>query len=96
MEITLDTVRRIAQLAKLDLSESEATKMQEDLSRILDWMDILNELNTNEVEPLVHISDEVDVLREDEVAHTLSREKGLENAPKTDGEFFQVPKVINY
>ncbi len=84
----------MAHLSRLDLSEQESTKMVGDLSKILNWMDQLKELDTTNVQPLTHMSEAVNVFREDVVKNELSREKGLRNAPSQDGEYFQVPKVI--
>ncbi|CAH0997187.1 Glutamyl-tRNA(Gln) amidotransferase subunit C [Emticicia aquatica] len=94
MKIDQKTVKNIAHLARLELSEQEEVKMVEDLSKILNWMDQLKELDTTNVEPLTHMSEEVNVFREDVAKNELSREKGLKNAPSQNGEYFQVPKVI--
>jgi aspartyl-tRNA(Asn)/glutamyl-tRNA(Gln) amidotransferase subunit C len=94
MKIEQQTVKKIAHLARLELSEQEEVKMVEDLSKILDWMDQLKELDTTAVEPLTHMSEEVNVFREDVAKNQLTREQGLKNAPKQDGEYFLVPKVI--
>jgi len=94
MKIEQQTVKKIAHLARLELSEQEEVKMVEDLSKILDWMDQLKELDTSAVEPLTHMSEEVNVFREDIAKNQLTREQGLKNAPKQDGEYFLVPKVI--
>jgi aspartyl-tRNA(Asn)/glutamyl-tRNA(Gln) amidotransferase subunit C len=94
MKIDQKTVKNIAHLARLELSEQEEVKMVEDLSKILNWMDQLKELDTTNVEPLTHMSEEVNVFREDVGKNELSREKGLKNAPSQNGEYFQVPKVI--
>ena len=94
MKIDQKTVEKMAHLARLELSEQEGVRMVEDLSKILNWMDQLKELDTTNVLPLTHMSEEVNVFREDIVKNELSREKGLRNAPSQDGEHFQVPKVI--
>lgn len=94
MKIEQQTVKKIAHLARLELSEQEEVKMVEDLSKILDWMDQLKELDTTAVEPLTHMSEEINVFREDVAKNQLTREQGLKNAPKQDGEYFLVPKVI--
>ncbi len=94
MKIDQKTVKNIAHLARLELSEQEEVKMVDDLSKILNWMDQLKELDTTNVAPLTHMSEEVNVFREDIVKDELSREKGLKNAPSQDGIYFQVPKVI--
>ena len=94
MKIDKKTVEKMAHLARLELSEQEEGKMVEDLSKILNWMDQLKELDTSNVQPLTHMSEEVNVFREDVVKNELAREKGLKNAPSQNGEYFQVPKVI--
>lgn len=94
MKIDQKTVQNMAHLARLELSEQEQVKMVDDLSKILNWMDQLKELDTTNVEPMTHMSEEVNVFREDIVKNELSREKGLRNAPSQNGEYFQVPKVI--
>jgi aspartyl-tRNA(Asn)/glutamyl-tRNA(Gln) amidotransferase subunit C len=94
MKIDQNTVKNIAHLARLELAEQEETKMVTDLSKILDWMDQLAELDTTNVEPLTHMSEEVNVFREDNAKNRLSREEGLFNAPSKTAEYFRVPKVI--
>jgi aspartyl-tRNA(Asn)/glutamyl-tRNA(Gln) amidotransferase subunit C len=54
----------------------------------------LDELDTSNIEPLIYMSDEVNVLREDEVKHEITKDEGLKNAPKHDSDYFKVPKVI--
>jgi len=66
----------------------------QDLNKILNWVDQLRELDTESVEPLIHMSEEVNVLREDEVRNTISHEQALLNAPKKDSDYFRVPKVL--
>ncbi len=83
----------MAHLARLEVENME--KMQEDMSRILDFMDKLNELDTDQVAPLIYLNDEVNVTRPDETGEELSREDALKNAPDTDGTFFKVAKVID-
>ncbi|MCH5597122.1 Asp-tRNA(Asn)/Glu-tRNA(Gln) amidotransferase subunit GatC [Niabella ginsengisoli] len=61
---------------------------------MIGFVEKLNELDLGEVEPLMHMSDEINVLREDEIKGSASREDALKNAPETDGQFFLVPKVI--
>ena len=66
-----------------------------DMNKILGFMDKLNEIDTTGVEPLVYMTNEVNVLREDEVIQDITHEEALLNAPKTDGEYFLVSKVID-
>ena len=94
MKITKETVEKIAHLARLDINPTEAAAMQTDLTKILNWMEQLNEVDTEGIEPLTHMSSEVNVLRKDEAKNTLSREAGLKNAPEQTEEYFTVPKVV--
>jgi aspartyl-tRNA(Asn)/glutamyl-tRNA(Gln) amidotransferase subunit C len=95
MSVSAEEVRRVAALARLRLSDEEVESMQGQMSRILDYMDKLNEVDTSGVQPMAHVLDLVNVLREDRVEQRISREEGLKNAPDTDGTFFRVPRVID-
>jgi aspartyl-tRNA(Asn)/glutamyl-tRNA(Gln) amidotransferase subunit C len=94
MEVTKELVEKLAHLARLNFTEDEKTEIREDLSKMIDFVDKLNEVDTTGVEPMIHMSREVNILREDKVAGSVSRENALKNAPATTGEFFTVPKVI--
>ncbi len=94
MKIDNILVDRLAELSKLEFDESSKETMKQDLQKIFDMMDKLNELNVDGVEPLIYMSDEVNVLRPDEVKGQVSKEEALLNAPQHDSDFFKVPKVI--
>lgn len=94
MAISREEVRHIAKLARLEFTEEEEEVLAGDMSRILDYMDMLNELDTSEVEPMTHVLDLAHVVRTDSVEKRISQEDALKNAPDTDGEYFRVPKVI--
>ena len=94
MNIDIQTIRKLAHLARLEFDETKEQEMQQDLNKILDWMDKLRELDTSAVEPLTHMSEEVNVLREDVAFNAISHEEGLRNAPKKDSDYFRVPKVL--
>ena len=89
-----EQVRQIAHLARVQLNESEVEEFSEQLSDILTYVDQLNELDTSKVEPTTHPLRMSNVFRADEVGKSLSNEAALANAPKTHGEFFAVPKVL--
>lgn len=95
MKVDKDTIKKIAHLARLEFEEKEADKMTENFNKILDWMDKLNEVNTDQVQPLIHMSEEVNVLREDVVHNALTHEEALANAPKKDSNYFRVPKFLD-
>ena len=94
MKIDKETVEKIAHLARLELTEIEKEKSIEELSEILNFMDKLNELNTDGVEPLIYMNDAVNVLRPDEVIQEMTRAEALQNAPLKDEEYIKVSKVI--
>jgi len=95
MKITRELLDKIAHLARLELSEKDAEKMMHDMTAIVDWMEKLNEVNTDGIEPLTSMSHEVNVLREDEVKNQLDHESVLKNAPQKDLDYFHVPKVLD-
>ncbi len=94
MKITSEEVRHVATLARLDLSRDEQERLAGELDRILEYMDKLNELDTDGVEPLSHAVDVVNVLRPDRVVNQPRTEDLLRNAPARDDDFLSVPKII--
>jgi aspartyl-tRNA(Asn)/glutamyl-tRNA(Gln) amidotransferase subunit C len=94
MIINDETVDKIAHLARLELSNQEKQDMKKDMTRILDFMDKLNEIDTSGVKPLVYMTGEVNVLREDVIKQEITHEEALMNAPKHDKDYFLVAKVI--
>ena len=95
MSVSVDEVQRIASLARLRFSESEEKELAGQMSRILDYMEKLNELDTSGVPAMSHVLDLKNVFRDDEVSSRISREEALKNAPDADGTYFRVPKVID-
>jgi aspartyl-tRNA(Asn)/glutamyl-tRNA(Gln) amidotransferase subunit C len=89
-----ELVRHVARLARLALDEAHVEKYTSQLGSILGYVAKIREADVTDVEPMAHAAPLSNVLREDEVGPTLSREKALANAPDTDGPFFKVPKVI--
>lgn len=94
MSVSIDEVRHIARLARLSFDEDEEHKLAEEMSRILSYMETLNELNTDAIPPMAHVLDATNVYRKDEKTARISHEEAFLNAPDHDGEFFRVPKVI--
>jgi aspartyl-tRNA(Asn)/glutamyl-tRNA(Gln) amidotransferase subunit C len=94
MEINDEMVDKLAHLARLKFKEEEKGEIKNDLQRMIEFVEKLNELDLDDVKPLLHMSDEINVLREDEVNGSISREDALKNAPLHDEQFFKVPKVI--
>jgi aspartyl-tRNA(Asn)/glutamyl-tRNA(Gln) amidotransferase subunit C len=102
-KVTIDDVRRVAELASLELTPDEEPKMQRDLSAILEYIAQLNELDTADIPPMAQVGQMLgdnepdmngDLLRTDIVRPSLSRASVVASAPDTDGRFFKVPKVI--
>lgn len=94
MKVDKDTLEKIAHLARLNFDENEEQSMLESMSDILTWVEKLNELDTEGVEPLTHMASEVNSLREDKLGEHLSHENALKNAPKKDADYIRVPKVM--
>ncbi|HRI60140.1 MAG TPA: Asp-tRNA(Asn)/Glu-tRNA(Gln) amidotransferase subunit GatC [Saprospiraceae bacterium] len=94
MQIDTALISRLEKLARLQLGDAERAKLTGDLQHILDMVDKLRELDTTGVAPLVYLNEAADALRDDETANQLSQSEVLQNAPKHDGQFFRVPKVI--
>jgi aspartyl-tRNA(Asn)/glutamyl-tRNA(Gln) amidotransferase subunit C len=95
MTITGTLISRLEHLARLELSDAERQSLQTDLNNILTMVEKLQELDTDEVVPLVYLNEDVNVWREDKVQNQVEHEDALRNAPQQDGTFFMVPKVIN-
>ncbi len=94
MEIDAKMVEYVAELSKLRLSEDEKVLMQQDLTRVLQYMDILNSLDTSAVQPLTHVSGVENVLREDVAAESFGRDKILQNAIAVEDGCFKVPQTV--
>jgi aspartyl-tRNA(Asn)/glutamyl-tRNA(Gln) amidotransferase subunit C len=94
MEVNDQLVEKLAKLARLQFNEEEKAEIKKDLQQMIGFVEKLNELDLTGVEPLMHITDEKNVIREDEIKASITREEGLKNAPDHDERFFKVPKVI--
>ncbi|HUV67930.1 MAG TPA: Asp-tRNA(Asn)/Glu-tRNA(Gln) amidotransferase subunit GatC [Sedimentisphaerales bacterium] len=88
-------VRKVAKLSRLELTEAEVQEFTGQLSAILGYVEKMNELDTDGIEPLAHCLPVSNVLREDCVTESLGTEKTLANAPQRDGDFFKVPKILD-
>ena len=94
MKLSNDTITKIAHLSRLEVNDAEKETLLKDMNNILSFMEKLNELNTEGVEPLIYLTDEVNVLREDEIKQEITVKEALQNAPKQDGKYFQVARMI--
>ena len=93
-KIDQSQVKKVAKLSRLELTGEEVDEFAGQLSAILGYMAKMNELNTDNVEPLAHCLPITNVLRKDQIKESLGTEKALANAPQRDGEFFKVPKIL--
>ena len=94
MPITLKDVEYVAKLAKLQLTEEEKVTFQPELDKIVEYMDQLNEVDTENVPVTSHVIPLQNILREDKVLPSLSADQALANAPKSEDGFLRVPRVI--
>jgi aspartyl-tRNA(Asn)/glutamyl-tRNA(Gln) amidotransferase subunit C len=94
MRLSTEEVEHIALLSRLQLSDAERERAQNELSQILGYFEALSKLNTEGVEPTMHALPVQNVLRRDEVRPGLSRDQALQNAPESADGMFQVPRVV--
>lgn len=94
MSVSEKEVRYVAGLARLQLSNEEVKSIAGDMNKILGYMDLLNELDTSDIEPLEHVIEMDTRLRKDISKTPLSHQDALKNAPDADSDYFRVPKVI--
>ena len=94
MKIDNSIIDKLTDLSKLEFDAKSKEEIQKDLTRILTFVEKLNELNTDDLEPLIYMTDEVNVLREDEVKQVITQKEALLNGPKKDSDYFKMPKVL--
>ena len=95
MKIDKATVERVAVLARLSFTEEEKEKLREDMSKILTMCEKLDEVDTEGIEPLIFLTDEVNSFRDDIPQAPVTKEQALKNAPQKDSDYFKVPKVLD-
>ncbi|MDC0453260.1 Asp-tRNA(Asn)/Glu-tRNA(Gln) amidotransferase subunit GatC [Alphaproteobacteria bacterium] len=94
MKLDINTINKIAKLARIKLSEEEARDLLKDMSSILDWVEQLNEVNTDTIEPLTNISSSILPKRKDDSKDVNSSDEILQNSPDKLEGYFAVPKVV--
>jgi aspartyl-tRNA(Asn)/glutamyl-tRNA(Gln) amidotransferase subunit C len=94
IKVTDDLVDKLAHLARLEFENEAKEEIKKDMQQILEFVEKLNELNTDDVAPLVYMNSETNKLREDVALQTVSHKEALMNAPKHDTDYFKVPKVV--
>jgi len=95
MKITDETVAHIAHLSRLEFKGSDKEAIKNDMEKIIGFMDKLSEVPTENIEPLIFMSTEVNRLRDDIPMVTLTHEEAMKNAPKRDSDYFRIPKVLD-
>lgn len=94
-KIDQEHVKKVAKLARLELTDAEVEEFSGQLSEVLDYVEKMNELDTRDVEPLAHCLPVSNVFREDLIRPSLGSDKAMANAPDNDGDFFKVPKILD-
>lgn len=94
MEITDEIIDHIAHLARLEFNGEEKVNIKNDLTNIIGFIDQLNTINTDGVEPLIFMSEAINVLREDKYVHSITQAEALKNAPNADSDYFKIAKVL--
>ena len=95
MKVNNKLVEHLAHLSRLDFDDDSNEKMKFDFEKMLDFVAKLEEVDTDNVEPLSYMSSELNVLREDKVDQVLTQEQALKNAPVNDTDYIRIPKVID-
>ena len=94
-KIDSEQVRKTAKLARLELTDAEVDQFSGQLNAVLEYVEKMNELDTDNVEPLAHCLPVSNCFREDVIVESLGSERTLANAPQRDGQFFKVPKILD-
>lgn len=92
MSISLEQIKHLAHLSRLEFSEEELKEVQGDMGKILDFVAQIDALDLSGIEPLTQMSDSVNVMREDQTKGMIQKEEALRNAPDANSDYFRVPK----
>jgi len=95
VKINKEVIAKLSSLSKLKFNKEETELISEDLSKMVNFINQLNELETDGIEPLIHMNEEINNWREDKVGEVLSQEKALTNSPVQDSTYFKIPKVLD-
>ena len=94
MKINQNVISKLARLSKLKFNEDEMKLISNDLSKMLEFINQLQDLDTEGTDPLIHVNEEINNWREDQVQGMISQEEALSNSPVKDGTYFKLPKVL--
>lgn len=95
MKINHKVISKLARLSKLKFNEDEMKLISNDLSKMLEFINQLQDLDTEGIDPLIHVNEEINNWREDQVQGMISQEEALSNSPVKDGTYFKLPKVLD-
>ncbi len=95
MKIDIKTIEKLASLSKLNFSEEELDLISKDMSKMVDFINQLDEIDTEGVEPLIHVNEGFNNWREDEIREMLDQKEALSNSPIKDSTYFKLPKVLD-
>ncbi|MBD01244.1 MAG: Asp-tRNA(Asn)/Glu-tRNA(Gln) amidotransferase GatCAB subunit C [Crocinitomicaceae bacterium] len=95
MKVNKELIAKLSNLSKLKFNKEETELISEDLSKMVDFINQLNELETDGIEPLIHMNEEINNWREDKLGEVLSQEEALSNSPVQDSTYFKLPKVLD-
>ena len=95
MKVNEQLIGHLSHLSRLQFDEQAGQEMVHDLNRILGFVEKLEEVNTEGVEPLIYMTDETNILRDDAVLQTITQDEALKNAPRKDSDYFRVPRCID-
>ncbi|HWL08291.1 MAG TPA: Asp-tRNA(Asn)/Glu-tRNA(Gln) amidotransferase subunit GatC [Planctomicrobium sp.] len=94
MQLSLSDVQKVAKLSRLKLSDEEQARYVDQIGQILNYVELLNEVDTDGIEPMAHAAELTNVFRDDVRKESLERSDALSNAPKSDGKYFLVPQIL--
>ena len=95
MKINNNVISKLARLSKLKFNEDEMKLISNDLSKMLEFINQLQDLDTEGIDPLIHVNEEINNWRDDQVQGMISQEEALSNSPVKDGTYFKLPKVLD-
>ncbi len=94
IKVTEDLIDNLSELSKLNFDQKQSQQIKFDLEKMLEFVNTISQINTDNVEPLVYVNEETKLLRKDEVKDSLSQADALKNAPEKDSDYFKVPVVL--
>ena len=94
IKVTKDLIDNLSELSKLNFDQKQSQQIKFDLEKMLEFVNTISQINTDNVEPLVYVNEETKLLREDKVKDSLSQADALKNAPEKDSDYFKVPVVL--